>query len=136
MFLVSNEEKDYFYKVSQVSKGKTSKGKPYTFISISNKQRDSDTWDNGKLMYWDDAVVEKGDFVAFCNVSGVEQYSFQPSGSLKNYSGVNISTTKIKIKKPQQEDEKSKKKQSSQPTVESPKEQKSYQPIEDDTLPF
>lgn len=140
MFSVSNEEKQFYYKVQQVNVGTTSKGKPFTFISISNRKKDSNKYENAKLMYWDKAEIKKDDFVAFFNVAGVEQYSFSPSGTLKTYTGINIGTTKIMVKPPKEKDEKPK--ESAEPQVQEQQSQnqpipeKNYQPIEDDSLPF
>ncbi len=135
MFSVSNEERQFYYKVQQVNVGTTSKGKPFTFISISNRKKDSNEYENAKLMYWDEAEVKKDDFVAFFNVSGVEQYSFSPSGSIKTYTGVNISTTKITVKPPKEDKEEPK--ESAEPQVQNqPISQKDYQPIDDNSLPF
>lgn len=138
MFLVSNSEKKYFYKISDIKSGTTKKGEPYTFISISNKKRDTGDYENAKLMYWDNAPnMEKGDYVAFHNVSGVEHYSFQPTGSLKTYLGVNISTTKIEVKKAEKTEETTT--PATQPTQSTPAPTPAneiLQPIADDDLPF
>lgn len=134
MFITSNEEKKCFYKISDIKLGTTTKGSPYAFISISNKKRDSGEYENAKIMFWDKVEnVEKGDYVAFFNVLGTEQYSFQPTGSLKTYTGVNISTSKIEIKKVQKSEEE--KTSQSQPQNTTPQKEE-LQPIDDDNLPF
>ena len=142
MFLASNNEKKFFYKISDIKTGTTAKGSPYAFISISNKKKDGE-YENGKLMFWDKIEnVEKNDLVAFSNVIGAEYYSFQPTGSLKTYVGVNISVSTIEIKKAQKTEETATPEQKTpeqatpvqpQPT---PTPSDKLQPIKDESIPF
>ena len=97
MVYLSQKEKPYWYKARRVFKGSTSKGEPYTFISISHKDKqDNDQYKNATLYVWDDVDIDEGDSVAIYAVSGVN-YKVKEDG-FKKYIDMQISATRIKVK--------------------------------------
>lgn len=109
MFYVSTKEKPYFYKARRVKKGTSSKGEPYTFVSISTKDKfDGDKWKDATLYVWKDIDIKEGDSIAFYNISGVN-FKETESG-FKKFSEIAISTEQVKVKSAEASDEPAKKK--------------------------